>query len=66
MIDKETGGLENNRTSGDCPDYGIVKIGQNTEKSPGDLRRLAVTQTSMKDADVKNSQGENNHNDSLV
>ena len=23
--------------------YSIVKIGQNTEKSPGDLRRLAVT-----------------------
>ena len=26
----------------------IVENGQNTEKSPGDLRRLAVTQTSMK------------------
>ena len=32
-------------------------IHQNTEKSPGDLRRLAVTQTP-----VKNSQGVNNNN----
>ena len=30
--------------SGDHPDYSITEIGQNTEKSPGDLRRLAVTQ----------------------
>ena len=27
----------------------IVENGQNTEKSPGDLRRLAVTQTPVKD-----------------
>ena len=27
----------------------IVEIGQNTEKSPGNLRRLAVTQTNVKD-----------------
>ena len=47
-----TGGLGNNGTGGDCPNYGIVKIGQNTEKSPGDFRRHVVTQT-----DVKNSQG---------
>ena len=26
----------------------ITENGQNTEKSPGDLRRLAVTQTSVK------------------
>ena len=26
-------------------DYGIIKIEQNTEKSPEDLRRLAATQT---------------------
>ena len=31
--------------SRDYPDNSIIKIGQNTEKSPGDLRRLAVTQT---------------------
>ena len=27
----------------------INKIGQNTEKSPGDIRKLAVTQTPVKD-----------------
>ena len=33
------------RTSGDHPNYSIIMVGQNTEKSPEDLRRLAVTQT---------------------
>ena len=28
------------------------KNGQNTEKSPGDLRRLAVTQTPVKDHQI--------------
>ena len=37
-----TGGLRNKRISGDHPNYSIVEIGQNTKKSPGDLRRLAV------------------------
>ena len=40
-----TGGLGNNRTGEDRPNYSIVEINHNTEKSPGDLRRLAVTQT---------------------
>ena len=31
------------RRNKDHPDYCICKIGQNTEKSPGDFRRLAVT-----------------------
>ena len=31
------------------PNNYIVENGQNTEKSPGDLRRLAVTQTPVKD-----------------
>ena len=44
-----TGGLGNKRTSGDYPKYSIVDIGQNTEKSSEDLKRLAVTQTPMKD-----------------
>ena len=30
------------------PNY-IIENGQNTEKSPGDLRRLAVTQSPLKD-----------------
>ena len=29
--------------------YCIIESGQNTEKSPGNLRRVAVTQTSVKD-----------------
>ena len=37
--------LEDLEISGDYPNYRIVEISQNTEKSPGDLRRLAVTQT---------------------
>ena len=51
MIDKGTGGLRNQRTNGDHLDYSIIKIGQNTEKGPGDLRRFAAN------TDVKNSRG---------
>ena len=32
----------------DHPNHSIIKIGQNTEKSPGDVKRLAVTQTPVK------------------
>ena len=46
-IDKGTGGLGNKRTSEDNPNYGIVEIGQNTEKSP-ELRRLAVAQNPVR------------------
>ena len=49
MIIKETGGLGSRRTSGDHPNYYIIENGQNTEKSPGDLKKLAVTQTPVKD-----------------
>ena len=35
-ISKGTGRLGNRRTRGDHLDYNIVKIGQNTEKSPRD------------------------------
>ena len=65
-IGKETRRLENKRTSGDHPDNNIIKISQNTEKSPGDLRRLDVTQTPVKkpsaNAGVKNSQMSQNQN----
>ena len=44
-IGTETGGPGNKRTSEDHPNYSIVEIGQNTKKSPGNLRRLVVTQT---------------------
>ena len=37
-IEKRTGGLGNNETNGDYPNYSIIEIGQNTEKIPEDLR----------------------------
>ena len=46
---KELGRLGNKRISGDHPSYSIIKIGQNTEKSPEYLRRLVITQTPVKD-----------------
>ena len=39
--------LGNKRTSDDYSDYFIIKIGQNTEKSPEDLRKLAFTQNTV-------------------
>ena len=47
-INKGSGGLENRRTRGDHPNDGIIMIGQNTEKSPGHLKRLAVTQAPVR------------------
>ena len=41
-IYKGSGGLGNNRTSGDLPKYSIIKIGQNTETSPRDLLLLKL------------------------
>ena len=41
--------LGNKRTNKDHPNHSIAKIGQNTEKNPGDLRRRTVTQTPVKD-----------------
>ena len=40
--------IRNQRASRDHLEYSITKIGENTEKSPGDLRRLSVTQTQLK------------------
>ena len=42
-----TGGLENKRTSGDNSNYGVDEIGQNTKKSPGELRKLVVSPISV-------------------
>ena len=36
-------------TSGEYPNYSMVEIGQNPEKSPGDLRRPAATQIFVED-----------------
>ena len=52
-ITKGTGGLGGRRTSGDHPNYKISENDQNTEKSPGDLRRLVVTQTPVKNHQLK-------------
>ena len=49
-----TGRFRNKRTSGDRPEYSIIKISQNTEKSPGDLGRFAVTPVLL--SPVKNHQ----------
>ena len=46
-LGKRVGRVGNRRTNRDHPNYSIVKIGQNTEKSPGDLR-IALTQTPVK------------------
>ena len=42
------GGFGSWRTGRDYPNDSIAKNGQNPETSPGDLRRLAVTQTPVK------------------
>ena len=53
------GGLGNKRMVEDHPNYSIVEISQKTKKSPGDLKKLAVTHSGEKpsaNASVKNSQ----------
>ena len=51
----------------DNPDYSIVDITLNSEKSPGDQRRLAVILTTMKDYQLtlewKAHNNNNNNND---
>ena len=47
-VTKGTGGLGSWWTSGDHPNYSIIENSKNP-KSPGDLWRLAVTQTPVKD-----------------
>ena len=61
MIIKATGGLGRWRTSGDHPNYIIIENSYNTEKGPGDLRRLAVTQTQMPSASGVNKTKDVNH-----
>ena len=46
---KKTRGMENRKRNRDRPDYSIIENGQNTEKSHGDLSRLAITQAPRKD-----------------
>ena len=63
MIIKRPGGLGSWPTGRDYPINRITEQGQNTEESPGDLRRLAVTQSQVKNnTDVKNSKRVNDNN----
>ena len=39
--------------SEDHPNYSIIENSQDTEKSPGDLGRLTVTQTPVKDPQLR-------------
>ena len=48
-LGKQAKRVENQRTNRDHPNYSINQIGQNIEKSRGDLKRLAVTQIPLKD-----------------
>ena len=48
-IRKRPGRNGHKNTRGDNRNYSIIKICQNTMKCPGDLRRLTVTETPMKD-----------------
>ena len=48
-VANEAEGVRNWKTNQDHPNYSIVEVGQNTEKSPEDLRRPVVTQTPVKD-----------------
>ena len=69
-INKGPGGIGNKRMSGEHPNYNTIEIGQNTEKSPGDLEWLTVIQTPVKDHLLtlmgKNSQGVNNNKNGVV
>ena len=48
-IGKVTGQIGNKNTSGDHSNDSSVKISQNTETCPGDLRRFVVTPTPVED-----------------
>ena len=47
-VARKTRELGNKRTRRDHLNYSITKIGQSTEKSPGDLGRFSVTQNPVR------------------
>ena len=49
LLKSLSGGFGSWRPSGNHPNNNIIEDGQDTGKSPGDLRRLAVTQSPVKD-----------------
>ena len=73
MLGKGARRVGNRKTNRSDPNYCIVKIEQNTEKSPGDLRKLAVSQTPVNDYQQalkwktrKEYDNNNNNNNNLV
>ena len=76
VIGKWTQGFRNKKTGGEHPNYNIVDLGQNTKKSPEDLRRLTVTQSPVKDHQLTlmwktlmskyNNNNNNNNNNNKV
>ena len=70
MILKGTGGLRGWRNSRDHSNYTIIENDQNTEKSPWDMRRLAVTRTPMKNHQLilmlKTQEVNNNNNNNMA
>ena len=52
MIIKGTGVFGSWQPSGDHPNDSIIENSQNTDRSPGYLRRLAVSQTPVKNHQV--------------
>ena len=48
-LGKETRGIGNQRIILDHTDQNIVEMGQNTQKGPGDVRKLASTQSILKE-----------------
>ena len=48
MLGKGAGSCKNRKTSRDHSIYSLVVIGLDTEKFPGDMRRLGVSQTPEK------------------
>ena len=70
MIGAESGGLAYKRSSWDHQNYRIIEISQNTEKSTGDLKGLAVTQTRVRNhrltqVEKKTLSNHNNSKDGL-
>ena len=64
-LGKRPGRVRNRKKCRDHPNYSITKNCQDTEKSPRDLRRLAVTHSSERpsaNAGIKNSQKSKNNN----
>ena len=55
-LGRKTGGTGIQRKNGNHRDYSIVKIDQNTQKSPGDPRNLAITNVDLNiNNDIKKS-----------